>query len=291
MSIDLLQDKIRKRKNPSIIDFGIEWSSIPPHLLEQEGSKINAYGRFCSELLAALKETVPAVRFSFDSFALLGGEGIALLQKLLTEAEAQGYYVLLNGPQILSPWDADRAANTLLADGDYYCDGLVIDPYIGSDSMKPFIPLCRENEKDLFVVVRSPNRSAIELQDLLTGSRHVYGAAAELVNRFGEQILGKCGYSRVGAVASAGAPDGLRMLRSKHNRIFLLVDGLDYTSGNAKNCSYAFDRFGHGAVVCAGSSVTAAWQDAESDGRDYAELALQSAERMKKNICRYVTIL
>ena len=75
MSIDLLQEKIRKRKNPSVIDFGIQWSSLPPHLLEHEGSRVKAYGRFCRELMETLKETVPAVRFGFDAFALLGGEG------------------------------------------------------------------------------------------------------------------------------------------------------------------------------------------------------------------------
>lgn len=291
MSIDLLQEKIRKRKNPSVIDFGIQWSSLPPHLLEQEGSRVKAYGRFCRELMETLKETVPAVRFGFDAFALLGGEGIALLQDLLREAGEMGYYVLLDGPQILSPWAADRAAETLIGGTEYTYDGLVISPYIGSDAIKPFLPFCKDGEKDLFAVVRSANRSALELQDLLTGSRHVYGAAAEIVNRFGETILGKCGYSRIGAVASAGAPEGLRTLRMKHNRMFLLVDGLDYPSGNAKNCSFAFDRFGHGAVVCAGPSVTAAWMEEESDGSNYLELALQSAERMRKNLTRYVTIL
>ena len=291
MSIDLLQEKIRKHKNPSVIDFSIQLSDLPSHLLEQEGSEIKAYGRFCRELMDVLKETVPAVRFSFDVLALMGSEGLAILPQLLSEAREMGYYVLLDGPQILSPWAADRAAEALLGSSEYACDGLLISPYIGSDSIKPFLPYCKDNEKDLFVVVRSPNKSALELQDLLTGSRHVYTAAAEIVNRFGEQIIGKCGYSRIAAAASAGSPESLRTLRTKHNRMFLLVDGLDYPSGNAKNCSYAFDRFGYGAVVCAGSSVTAAWKEAESDGTNYTELALQSAERMKKNLTRYVTIL
>jgi orotidine-5'-phosphate decarboxylase len=250
-----------------------------------------AYGRFCRELMETLKETVPAVRFSFDMFALLGSEGITLLQQLLKEAKDYGYYVLMDGPQILSPWAAERAADVLLASAEYACDGLLIDPYIGSDSIKPFLPVCKDLEKDLFVAVRSANKSAMELQDLLTGTRHVYTAAAEIVNRFGEQIIGKSGYSRICAAASAGSADGLRNLRMKHNRMFLLVDGLDYPSGNAKNCSFAFDRFGHGAVVCAGPSVISAWKETESDGRNYAEYALQAAERMRKNITRYVTIL
>ena len=291
MSVDLLHDKIRKYKNPSVIDFAMQRDCIPPHLLTDEGSYLKAHSRMCRELMEALKKLVPAVRFSFDAFALEGPEGLLELQSLLKTAKESGFYVLLDGPELLSPWAAERSANKLFASDEYACDGLVISPYIGSDALKPFMPFCKNNEKDLFVVVRSPNKSALELQDLLTGSRHVYGAAAELVNRFGEQILGKCGYSRICGVVGAGSADSIRSLRLKYNRMFLLVDGLDYPSGNAKNCSYAFDRFGHGAAVCAGPSVTAAWKETENEGQDYLEAAVQAAERMKKNICRYITVL
>lgn len=291
MSIDLLHEKIRKLKNPSVIDFGIKADCLPPHLMEEEGSLVKANGRFCRELMATLKGFVPAVRFSFGAFSLLGAEGMDLLKALLNEAKEMDYYVLLDSPEILSPWAADRTAQIIFEENAFTCDALVISSFIGSDGVKPFLPYCKDGAKALFVVVRSPNKSASELQDLLTGTRLVHVAAAEMANRFGEQILAKCGYSRVGIAASASAPDSLRNLRAKHNRLFLLVDGLDYPSGNAKNCSYAFDRFGYGAVVCAGPSVTAAWKIAETDGKDYAEQAQQAAERMKKNITRYITIL
>ena len=291
MSIDLLHNKIRKLKNPSVIDFGIKEDAIPPYLLEEEGNLCSAYGRFCRELMSALKGFVPAVRFSFGAFALLGADGLFLLRQLLTEAAELGFYVILDAPEILSPWAADRTAQTIFGSDAFPCDSLLFSGYIGSDAIKPFLPWCKDGDKSVFVVVRSPNRSASELQDLLTGSRLVHGAAAETVNRFGEQVPGKSGYARIGAAVSAGSPDSLRNLRTKYNRVFLLVDGLDYPSGNAKNCSFAFDRFGYGAAVCAGPSVTAAWKEAESDGKDYIDLALQAAERMKKNICRYVTIL
>ena len=291
MSIDLLHDKIRKLKNPSVIDFGIKADSIPAHLLEEEGSLVNAYGRFCRELMVALKGFVPGVRFPFGAFALLGAEGIDLLKALLREAKEMNYYVLLDSPEILSPWAADRTAQLIFEENAFTCDGLIIGSFIGSDGVKPFLPYCKDGSKALFVVVRSPNKSASELQDLLTGTRLVHVAASEMVNRFGETILAKCGYSRVGIAASAGAPDSLRNLRTRHNRMFLLVDGLDYPSGNAKNCSFAFDRFGYGAAVCAGPSITAAWKIAETDGKDYVAQAQQAAERMKKNITRYITIL
>ena len=289
MAIDFLHEKIRKLKNPSVIDFGVKESSIPAYLVEQEGGVLGAYGRFCRELMEGLKALVPAVRFSFSAFALYGSEGLLLLKDLLEEAKQIGYYVFLDSPNILSPWDADRTAEKIFT--SYSFDALVISPYIGSDALKPFIPACKEDTKDLFVVVRSPNKSASELQDLLTGTRLVHGATADMVNRLGASIYGKCGYSRVCAAVSAGSPESIRNIRSSYKFMYLLVDGLDYPSGNAKNCSFAFDRYGYGAAVCAGPSVTAAWLEAESDGSDYVTQAVAAAERMKKNICRYVSIL
>ena len=291
MSLDKLHDKIRKIKNPSVIDFGIKPELLPGHLLEEEGTYLKAYCRFCTELMDALKEIVPAVRFSFGAFALMGAEGIVALQNLLKLAGEKGYYVILDAPEIPSPWAADRIADSIYGSDDFPCDAAMILPYIGSDAVKPFLPYCKEG-RALFVAVRSANKTAAELQDLMTGTRHVYSATAEMVARHGENILANCAYSQIAAVASAGAPQGLQQLRQKQDRTFLMVDGLDYPSGNAKNCSYAFDRFGYGAAVCAGPSVTAAWkEDENTDGRDYITAAVAAALRMKKNLGRYVVIL
>lgn len=291
MSVDVLHDKIRKLKNPLIMDLSIKPDLLPSYLMEQEGTFTKAYPRFCEELLTGLAGVVPGVRFSFDVFALLGENDLSDLRKLLRRAGDLGFYTLLDGPQILSPWAADRAAE-LLKGEEYHCDGLLISPYIGSDAIKPFVDACTKGEKDLFVVVRSANKSALELQDLLTGKRLVQGAAAELVNRFGESIFTKCNYSRICAVSSAGAPDSLRNLRAQYKHMFLLVDGIDYPSGNMKNCSFAFDRFGYGAAISVGPTITASWKDTEgSVGLDYVEQAVQAADRLKKNILRYISIL
>ena len=105
------------------------------------------------------------------------------------------------------------------------------------------------------------------------------------------EAVGKLGYSRIGALTAASSAESLRSLRGKYPRMFFLVDGYDSPSANAKNCSYAFDRLGHGAVVCAGETITCAWKRAQSDGGDFLEQAVAAAERMKKNLTRYVTIL
>lgn len=291
MSVDFLHDKIRKLKSPLILDLSITEELLPTHLLEEEGDFTKAYIRFCGEILESFAGVVPGIRFSFDAFALLGDNGLFQFRKLLKRAKELDYYTLLDGPQILSPWAADRAA-ALLSDEEYACQGMLISPYIGSDAIKPFVPYCAKGDKDLFIVVRSANKSASELQDLLTGKRLVQGAAAELVNRFGESIFTKCNYSRICAVGSAGAADSLRNLRAQYKHMFLLVDGLDYPSGNMKNCSYAFDRFGYGAAISAGPTVTASWKDAENaDSHTYLDCALAAAERIKKNLQRYITIL
>ena len=291
MSIDLLHDKIRKLKCPLIVDFSVRQELLPEHLL-QEDTFSGAYRRFATELMSELSGVVPAVRFAFDDFALLGYDGLQLLSELLVRAGELGFYTVLDATQILTPWRAEFAAEVLLGTDTYPCDALLISPYIGTDAIKPFVPYCTNGKKSLFIAVRSPNKSASDLQDLLTGKRLVQSAAAELVNRYGEQIITKCGYSPVCAAVSATSPDGIRNLRAQYKHMFLLVDGLDYPSGNAKNCSFAFDRFGYGAVISVGPSVIAAWKDTEgSDGQDYVPLAVQAAERIKKNILRYITIL
>ena len=95
----------------------------------------------------------------------------------------------------------------------------------------------------------------------------------------------------MGILAAASAAGSLQTLRKKNPGLFLLVDGLDYPSANAKNCSYAFDKLGHGAAVCVAASITAAWKQAESDGSDFLIHAQAAADRVKKNLTRYTTIL
>lgn len=286
MSIDMLQEKVRKTKNPSVLylDGVTDW--IPTHIRNAEESDCAAYGKFCRSLLSELKGIVPAIRFSFGGFSLLGAEGMELLSALMSEADRLGYYVLLDAPEMLNPQSAKQVAATL--DHNFSFDGLIVPSYLGTDTVKPFLPLCKEG-KALFPIVRTANKSASEVQDLITGGRLVHTAVADLTNRLGEQMVGKCGYSNVGAVASASAADSLRTLRTKYSRLFLLLDGYDYPNSNAKNCSFAFDKLGHGAIACASESILNAWQEGEAE--DYLRLSVEAAQRMKKNLTRYITIL
>lgn len=288
MSADILQEKIRKTKNPSVLELALPVSDLPPRFTRNA----EGYASFCRELLAHLKGTVPAVRVSFGAFSLLGHDGLYHLSETLKKAAELGYYVLLDAPEILSPSAAKVTAEAIWGEGSAYpCDGLVISGYLGSDVIKPFLPYCKKEKKDLFVVARTANKSAPELQDLLAGSRLVHAAAADHVNRYGTDTAGKFGYTNVGILAGASSAESLRNLRAKYPKLFLLVDGYDYPNANAKNCSKGFDKFGHGAAVCSSTGITCAWKAGESDGEDYLDHAKAAAERMKKNLTRYVTVL
>ena len=287
MSVDLLQEKIRKLKCPIIVDLSVNADHIPAHLLDGR-TEIEAYCAFCRELMEALKGTVPGVRFSFDQWALMGD--LQALSHLMAEAAEMGFSVMLDAPAVSSPWAAERAAKLLEAGSAYPCHCLIADPYIGSDAIRPFLPACKAG-KAVFFSVRTPNKSAVELQDLMTGSRLVHVAAADMVNRHGESLMGRSGYSHVGVLTAATNATAVMGLRSKYKGMFLLVDGMDYPGGNGKICSYGFDKFGHGCAISVGPAIAAAWKEEGSAGFDFGQQAVRAAERIRNNLTRYITIL
>lgn len=288
MSIDSLQEKIRKTKNPSVMEFGMDFDQIPPSYREIGAA---GYGLYCKALLDHLKGKIPAVRFDFTAFAVLGADGLQQLSAVMELAGKLGYYVMMNAPGIYSPASAEIIAQSIWGEGSLFpCDGLVIPGYLGSDIWRPFLPYAKGG-KDIFVAVRTGNKSASELQDLLAGSRLVHTVAADYVNRYGSEVTGKYGYSRVSIMASASSSDSLKTLRGKYPRLFLLVDGYDYPQANAKNCAPAFDKMGYGAAVCSGTGICEAWKNVDSGDVDCLKHAEAAAERMKKNLCRYVNIL
>ncbi len=287
MSMDALLGKIRRCHNPAMLHLELTEQLVPEPVLAQAGSLATAYGQMCRELLKALRGIVPAVRVSFSSFALLGAEGFAQLKAVLQYAQNQGFYVLLDWMRGDGPAMAEATAKTVFG-GDWCCDGITLLPYLGSDSVTPFLPYCKA-EKTIFLVAKTPNRSGSQIQDLMTGGRLVHTAVADLCGQLGQECLGRCGYSQVAAMASANAPDSLRQLRTRYPRLFLLVDGYNFTTGNGRTCSEAFDQLGRGAIVCAGRAIVGAWQD--SPETDYITAAVAAAERMKKILGSYITTI
>lgn len=292
MAMDRLQEKIRKTKSVLMVDLSVSADAIPPHLLEAASDPASAALTMGKELMNALKGTVPALRFRFASYALLGFSGLSVLSQLLKKAASMGFYTVLDAPEFHSVESAEAVAAGLWGqESAYPCSALVINGYLGTDAIKAFLPYCVNEKKDLFVVVRTANRSASELQDLLAGSRTVHMAAADYVNRYGAETIGKYGYTNIGILASASSPDSLKNLRMKYPRMFILTDGLDNPGVYGKNCSNSADKLGHGTVVSVGRTVTGAWKNEESDGSDYLEKASAAVEKYQKNLNRFITVL
>ena len=287
MSMDVLKNKIRKLRNPSALTIAPTLDSLPPQYLTEFDSPVLGMGEYCRRSLEALKGLLPAVKVSFSAFALLGPEGLTQLQSVLDKAKELGYYVILDWQRQEDESAAKAAAKLIFSGGIWKCDGVVLSCYPGSGSIKPYITEANKEKKDVYVVLKTGGKSGSELQDLQTGGRTVYTAAADLLARWGDQTMERCGYSRVAGVGSASHLASLRTLREKYPKLFLLVDGLEAGNANARNASFAFDNMGAGALVC--SNLLTAW--IENPANDPIEEVVAAAQRMKRNVTTYVTVL
>lgn len=307
MSFDVLQEKIRKQKCPVMLGLDPYLPILPPHIvrdaLEEHGQTPRgaaaAYYRFCTELLDRLVEQVPAIKLQSACFEALGADGIAQMQRISRYASERGYYVLIDSMRGDVGSVAEIYAQAMFgtvpigteSHALYACDALTVNGYLGSDGIKPFLPYCKRNGKNLFLLLKTSNKSSREVQDLLSGDRVVYTAMADLVMRWSEGLFGKNNYSAIGAVVGATFPQTLKLLREKYDRLFFLVPGYGTQGGTAKKVQFAFDRFGHGAIIAASRSILCAWQKTGSDGTDYLDQAAAAVKQMKNDIAKHVVIL
>lgn len=307
MSIDVLQEKIRSMKNPVMVGLDPYLPILPRHIvrdaLEEHGQTPRgaaaAYTRFCTELLDALLGVVPAVKLQSACFEALGADGIAAMQTLSRYATDQGFYVLIDSMRGDVGSVAEIYAQAMFgtvpigstAHRLYSCNALTVNGYLGSDGVRPFLPYCKHDEKSIFLLLKTSNKSSREVQDLLSGDRVVYQVMADLAMRWSTGLFGANGYSEIGIAVGATNRQVLETLRRKYDRLFFLVPGYGAQGAGAKDAQFAFDRMGHGAAILAGRSILYAYQKQDGDGQDYQQAALAAAEKMKKQILSYITVM
>ena len=305
MSIDVLQERIRKLQNPTMVAISPSVLDLPAAIKQtctaEYGSTLRAaaegYRQFSMGILDTLEGIVPAVSVETGSFYALGAEGVAAMQDVLRGAAERGYYVLLDlmrgdiGPTAQTMADACFGAVQV---GDqsftpYPCDGALLSGYLGSDSVMPFAQYCRKG-KNVFVVARSSNKSAREVQDLLSGDRIVYQVMADLVMRWSAGLFTRSGYSEMGIAVGATNPTVLQALRRKYDKLFFLVPGYGTQGASAHDASLAFDAAGYGACVIVGRSILNAHLRTPQAGEDYRTSAKQAAIAMREQLLRYVKV-
>jgi len=306
MGIDILQDKIRKTKNPTMVGIDPILPLIPEYIRRQAYGEFGetlkgaaeAYRIFSFGILDALQGTVPAIKIQTGCFQALGFEGVAVLEKVIAYARELDYYVLMDTMRGDIDCTAEALADSYFGgvqvEGNtflpYPCDAVMINSYLGSDGIMPFTRFCAQG-KNVFLLAKTSNKSSREVQDMLSGDRIVFQVIMDLAMRWSTDIFGRFGYSEIGVTVSGRHPQILKEMRRIYDRLFFLVPGYGAQGANARDVQYAFDRFGYGAAVCAGRSILYAYKKTGDDGREYQKLALREAETMRERISDFVTIL
>ena len=307
MSFDVLQDKIRKLKNPTVAGLDPKPEYIPSHILsasyETHGVTLagaaDAVWTFNQGLIDALCDVVPAVKPQAAYYERLGWAGMAVLEKTIRYAQEKGMYVIADVKRGDIGTTAQAYAEGWLGKtpvGEesleaFGADSVTVNGYMGSDAIRPFLDICKEADKTLFVLVKTSNPSSGELQDMVAGDRLVYQVIGDLTERLGKGTEDKYGYTCAGAVVGATYPSDLRQLRKRLEHTFFLVPGYGAQGGTAEDVQYAFDKYGHGAIINASRSIMCAWQKTGGDGTGYQEAARNAAIAMRDDIKRFVTIV
>ena len=307
MSFDILQDKIKEKKNPTVAGLDARVEYIPPHILKKYTSQYGetlqaaalAVEEFDCSLIDALCDVVPAVKPQSAYFEMLGWRGMETLEEVITHAKGKGLYVIADikrgdigttATAYAEGWlGTTRGGETDCAAFDADC--VTLNGYMGSDAIKPFLDQCVARNKSAFVLAKTSNPSSVELQDMVAGDRVVYTVMGDLIERWGKDTAGKYGYNVLGAVVGATHPSVLKELRRRLEHTFFLVPGYGAQGGTAADVRCAFDELGRGAIVNASRSIMCAWKKTGKDGMDYQEAARAAAEQMRDELREYITIL
>lgn len=306
MSMDRLIEKIREKKNPSVAGLDARLEYVPEQIraknTELYGKTLRAAAEsvfeFNKGLIDALHEIVPAVKPQCAYYELLGPDGALTLKRTIDYAHEKGMYVITDGKRNDIGETASAYADAYFGrteiDGEhmepYGSDSLTVNAYLGSDGINPFVKYCESGDKSIFVLVKTSNKSSLEVQEMIAGDRPLYRVMADYLVRWGSGCVGKYGYSNVGAVVGATHPRQLKELRGLHPELFFLVPGYGAQGGDASDVEFAFDKNGHGAIVNSSRGIMCAWQKSGDDGTHFAEAAYDAAMKMKRDISAYVVV-
>ena len=211
-----------------------------------------AYTRFCTEIIDVVKDLVPCVKPQAAFFEQLGPAGMVALGEVIQYASAAGLIVITDGKRNDIGSTATAYADAYLGAGGsspWGSDSLTVSPYLGRDSLEPFVDVCDEREAGIFVLVKTSNPGGGLLQDRLSEGQSVYQRVAELVSELNASRISECGYGPVGTVVGATYPRQLAELRAAMPASWILIPGFGAQGGGAADVAAGFDDNGLGAVV------------------------------------------
>ena len=254
---DRLSAAVDTYRNPALVGLDPRSEMLPEGLLadarwKDPGAVAEAFVQFCRGVIDVVSSLVAVVKPQAAFFEQLGPQGMAALADVVDYARGKGLLVILDGKR-------NDIGSTATAYADGYlgsegqsrwgADALTVSPYLGDDSLKPFVDVAVERAAGVFVLVKTSNPGGAMFQDLVADGMPIYRHVAKYVEGLAVETVGQCGYGAVGAVVGATWSEQLAELRTVMPHTWFLVPGFGSQGGTARDVANAFDHRGRGAIV------------------------------------------
>ncbi len=295
MVIDQLIEGIKSKKNPCIVGIDPEWAKIPDCYKVGVGSTTESLQHWAMDVIDSVADIVPAIKPQMAFFEVFGADGIRVHQQVVQYAHEKGLLVIDDSKRNDIGNTAKAYAYAHLAkEGPINADFLTISPFLGRDSMQPFLDMARKEGKGLFILVKTSNPGSVEISEATNDKdEKIRNWLAEYVQESGRKYMGTCGYSTIGAVVGATFPEEAKQLRSIMQNSFFLVPGFGVQGGNIQDIMPCFNQDGLGAVVSSSRGVLYKYLEIpEYDGSKagYLDIVRKQAVAMQQavyeDLCR-----
>ncbi len=300
--INKLVEKIKKTEAPIVVGLDPMLAYVPEHVQQkafaQYGETLEgaaeAIWQFNKEIVDHVCDLVPAVKPQIAMYEQFGVPGLAAFQKTVEYCKSKDLVVIgdIKRGDIGSTSAAyaiGHLGKVRVGSKEYVPfdeDFATVNPYLGSDGVNPFIKVCQEEKKGIFVLVKTSNPSSGEFQDRRIENRPLYEHVGEMVAEWGEQCMGDS-YSYVGAVVGATYPEIGKVMRKVMPKAYILVPGYGAQGGQGKDLAHFFNEDGLGAIVNSSRGIIAAYkQDAYAQfvPEHFGEASRAAVEAMKADI-------
>lgn len=300
-AIDRLINKIKETNNPTVIGLDPRYELLPKCVLEKYPNTLEGVSQAIVEYNKALidetYDVIPAVKPQIAFYEMFGIPGMKAFEETCKYAKQKGMIVIADIKRGDIGSTAQGYSNAYLGktkigekeESIFDVDYVTVNPYMGTDCVKPFIEDCKKYGKGIFILVKTSNPSSGELQDVkLENGEEVYVKVAKLVEEWGKDLRGEYGYSSIAAVVGATYPKQLKQIREIAPHTYFLIPGYGAQGGKAEDIALGFDKNGLGGIVNASRSLMCAykselWKDKFAE-KDYAKATRAEALRMKEEL-------
>ena len=286
---DRLADAVDVKRSQLLVGLDPRPDLLPVELRGEtylsRGAAADACARFCRGLVDAVSPYVVGVKLQVAFFEALGADGMRAYEEVCDYARAATLLVVADGKRGDVGSTARAYADAYLEageDGRLPVDALTVNPYLGSDSVEPFLAACRRSGAGIFCLVKTSNAGSADIQDLaLSDGRRVWHQVAELVNEWGSGLVGERGLSSVGAVVGATYPRAVAEARRLMPQAILLLPGIGAQGATPADVARAFTSGPASALVPVSRAVIYAFR---VDGADWRKAAAAEAARLRSEV-------